>query len=99
MINIFRDNKGKLMGVYSEYLSHALLMVEKDLPSYIYKNWIEELAKEDTSGLFTYKIIESSKEVSRDLFGVNYAIIFEFVPNKELIEEFRVLNERMEIGL
>ena len=98
MINIVKKD-GKLIGIYQEFFSDELLMVEKDLKNYIYNRLIEELKIEDTSGLFTYEIIESAKEVSKDLFGVSYAIIFEFVPNKELVAELNLVAERLEVGL
>lgn len=99
MINIFRDNKGKLMGVYEELLTNQILLIEKDVKSYITSRLFEELKKEDTSGLFTYNIIKIGELTSPDLFGKSYYIMFEFVPNKELVEEFRYLSERLEVGL
>ena len=98
MINIVKQN-GKLLGIYQEFFSEDILMAEKDFNTYLYNRLMKELEVEDTSGLFTYKIIEQAKEVSKDLFGISYAIIFEFVPNKDLVEELKVLAERLEVGL
>jgi len=98
MINIVKKD-GKLIGIYQEFFSDEILVIEKDLKNYIYNRLIEELKIEDTSGLFTYEIIESAQEVSKDLFGVSYAIVFEFVPNKELVAELNLVAERLEVGL
>jgi hypothetical protein len=96
MINVYKQN-GKLIGVYQILLNKELLQTLTDVKSYVTETLIKELKQEDNSELFTYNILTVND--CEDLFGCKYEVIFEFIPNKEFIEEIKVMTERLGVGL
>jgi hypothetical protein len=98
MINVIREN-GKLLGVYRLYISNEEIMniIPDSINQYIIDKLYEELKNDDSSNLFSYTIINCNN--TNDLFGKNYEIIFEFVPNQELLNELKIVTERLQIGL
>jgi hypothetical protein len=100
MINVYKLGD-KLIGSYKVFITNEELqrLGDSEITSYYMNNLIEELKKEDTSGLFEYKILEVKKMESEDLYGMEYEIIFEFIPDKIFIEESKLVAERLQIGL
>lgn len=98
MIQVYKQGN-KIIGVYTLFLSTQTLLVTKELKNYVMNKLLEELKKEEQSELFTYDIMKINLEESEDLFGKNCVIIFEFVPNKEMVDELKYLAERLQIGL
>jgi hypothetical protein len=98
MINIVKKD-GKLIGIYEIVLSNEELMMQKDIKKYIVDSLMNELNKEDNSDLFTYNILEVNECTDTDLYGRKCGIVFEFVPNAELVEELKLVAERLQIGL
>lgn len=94
MIEVFRQGE-KLIGTLRIYVDNK--QQKKD--DYISNSLYAELMKDDNSGLFTYDILDIQSELNADFFGKNYVVIFEFVPNKELVTELILLSERLEVGL
>jgi hypothetical protein len=100
MIKILRQGD-KLIGVYEKHTPFAELkeIHHLDMRLYLLNSLIKELEENDKSELFSYNIIEVKESLSPDLYGSNSEIIFEFIPNKELVEELKVVSERLQIGL
>ena len=99
MINVYKNGE-RLIGVFKSFISFTELQ-DKDhltgLKEIITEQLLIELDKEENSGLFAYKILNIIHE--NDIFGYQFVVEFEFVPNKELVEELKVVSERLEIGL
>ena len=98
MINIMRYGD-KLVGIYQIHLDNDLLVPIKDVKTYLIDNLMEELSKDTSGDLFTYKVLNVNKSKSTDLFGINCEIMFEFVPNPELFKDIAEVTARLEVGL
>jgi len=92
----------KIIGNYKTLITNDELSKFKSAngaTNYAVDKLLTELKSEDNSNMFTYKIIKVIASDTKDLFGVDYEVIFEFVPNPELVEEINLVTERLIIGL
>jgi hypothetical protein len=97
--NIIRTD-GRLIGEFRSYISFEALVNKshiEEIKEIITNQLFEELAREDTSGLFTYKILNIIYH--EDLFGYMFDVTFEFIQNKVLVEQLKIVSERLETGL
>jgi hypothetical protein len=98
MINVMKYGD-KLIGVYQIHLDNELLQTIKDVKAYLIDNLMEEIKKDASEDLFTYKILNVNELKDTDLLGRNCEIMFEFVPNQILFKEIAEVTERLQIGL
>jgi hypothetical protein len=98
MISVAKQDN-KLIGIYQTFLptEEVICILPYTLKDYILNKLYQELDEQDESGLFTYNILGGTNE--QELFGLKCEIVFEFIPNKELIEELKIITERLQIGL
>jgi hypothetical protein len=89
----------KIIGIYTVYITLPELSAIRFISNHVTDKLLEELKKDDSSDLFSYEVISVKADETPDFFGINYTVVFEFVPNKELVEELKLLAERMEVGL
>lgn len=92
----------KIIGNYQTLITNDELMKfnsAENVHNYVVDKLLAELKNEDNSAMFTYKIIKVSRSDTKDLFGLDYEVIFEFVPDPELVEEINVVSERLMVGL
>jgi hypothetical protein len=93
----------KIIGNYKVFITNNELTkpeeILKSWDEYVVDKLLAELKNEDNSNMFTYKILKVSCSDSKDLFGVDYEVIFEFVPDPELVEEINLVSERIMVGL
>jgi hypothetical protein len=96
MINVFKKDN-QLIGVYKIFLSNEELLSIKDTKSHVNDLLLVELQKDDSSYLFTYNILTIN--AFNDLFGVIVEILFQFIPNQEIMKEIKIVAERLQVGL
>jgi hypothetical protein len=89
----------KIIGIYTIYMTLIELSAIRYVSNFVAEKLMKELKKDDSSDLFSYDVISIKGDETPDFFGMNYTVVFEFVPNKELVEELKLLAERMEVGL
>lgn len=91
----------KIIDNYKVFITNKELIEDEEIFSdeYVVNKLLAELKNEDNSAMFTYKIIKVSVSNADDLFGKEYEVIFEFVPNPELVEEINLVSERLMVGL
>jgi len=89
----------KIIGNYQTYVTNEELKQIRFLSNYVVEKLLAELKNEDNSGMFTYNILKVIAADTKDLFGLDYEVIFEFVPNPELVEEINLVTERLITGL
>jgi hypothetical protein len=95
MINVIKQN-GKLIGQYRRFLDKTLYRLNDY--DYLMSEIIKQLEQDEKSDLFTYGNFNVT-EMYTDFFGTSYFVQFEFIPNKELLEELKIVAERLQIGL
>jgi hypothetical protein len=98
MIEVYRIGD-KIFGQYKIFISNAELMNIRYVSNYLSDKCLTELKKQENSEIFTYNIIKATLSDTPDLFGRLGEVIIEFVPNKELAEELKLVTERLIIGL
>lgn len=98
MINVLRQGD-KLIGIYDTILTNEMITTIADIKQYLIDSLMAELKAQDESDLFTYQILEINEDAVPDLFGRRCAVAFEFIPNKELVEQLKVVHERLGVGL
>jgi hypothetical protein len=92
----------KIIGNYQTYVTNDELRKftsANGATNYVVDKLLAELKNEDNSGMFTYNILKVIAADTKDLFGLDYEVIFEFVPNPELVEEINLVTERLTTGL
>jgi hypothetical protein len=88
-----------IIGNYKVFITNDELCKNRFISNYVTNKLLAELKKEDNSEMFTYKILKVSGSDFIDLFGREYEVIFEFVPNSEIAKEIKTILERLQIGL
>jgi hypothetical protein len=98
MINVIKKDN-KILGICRIYVPNETLLIENNPKEYLINLVMNEIKSQVDVELFTYENIEIKEDLLPDLYGKDYTVTFEFVPNKAYVETLKLVSERLQIGL